>query len=124
MKRSVAVHLETFISAARGSGSSEATGAVAAPVKIMKTMKTIVLAASLFSMASGASLAASLVNRDAEPHRLLVTEGGSQSELVVGPGETVEFCAEGCFVTMPNGDREVLTGSETVEISGGKGRTR
>jgi hypothetical protein len=27
-------------------------------------------------------------------------------------------------VTMPNGDREALTGSETVEISGGVGRIK
>ncbi len=48
-----------------------------------------------------------------------MTEGGSKNELALAAGETVEFCQSGCFVTMPNGDREALTGSETIEISGG-----
>ncbi|WP_295806723.1 hypothetical protein [uncultured Nitratireductor sp.] len=90
----------------------------------MKTMKTLTLAAVALFAAGSAAFAASVVNRDSEPQTLVVTEGGSQSELVVGAGETIEFCSAGCFVTMPNGDREVLTGSETVEISEGRGRVR
>ena len=68
----------------------------------------------------GPAFAASAVNLDSEPRTLIVTEGGSKSELAVGAGETVEFCPSGCFVTLPNGDREALTGSETIEISGGQ----
>jgi hypothetical protein len=68
---------------------------------------------------NGVASAASVINRDGVPVTLLVTEGSDKLELSVGPGETVEFCAGGCFMTLPNGDREVLTGSETVEISGG-----
>ena len=64
---------------------------------------------------------ARIVNRDAGPQTVVVTEGGDKSELTVGPGESVDFCSGGCFVTMPNGDRQALTGSETVEISGGAG---
>ncbi len=76
-------------------------------------------------MATGASaLAASAINNDGEARTLIVTEGGNRAELVVGAGETVDFCPDGCFVTMPNGDREALTGSETIEISGGEGRVR
>ncbi|HWK64461.1 MAG TPA: hypothetical protein VNS34_05950 [Rhizobiaceae bacterium] len=69
-------------------------------------------------------IAASAVNLDSEPRTLIVTENGGRSELTVGVGETVEFCSNGCFVTMPNGDREALTGSEIVEISGGAARIR
>jgi hypothetical protein len=69
---------------------------------------------------AGPALAASAVYKDAEPRTLVVTEGASKSELVIAPGETVDFCPSGCFVTFPNGDREALTGSETVEIKGGK----
>ncbi|MCV0377621.1 hypothetical protein [Nitratireductor sp.] len=90
----------------------------------MKTMKKFVYAAAGLLVTGGAAFAASAVNLDSEAHTLVVTEGGSQTELVVGAGETIEFCAAGCFVTMPNGDREVLSGSETIEISGGKGRVR
>ena len=84
---------------------------------------------SLFAVAaiiivSGQAQAASAVNLDSEPRTLLVTEGGSKSELALGAGETVEFCAGGCFVTMPNGDIEALTGSETIEISGGVARIK
>lgn len=73
---------------------------------------------------SGLGMAASAVNLDAQPHTLIVTEGGSKTELAVAAGETVEFCANGCFVTMPNGDREALTGSEVIEISGGIARIK
>lgn len=84
----------------------------------------LVAAGVLFLAMPGAALAASAVNRDAEPRTLIVTEGGSKTELAIAAGETVEFCASGCFVTMPNGDREVLTGTETVEISGGNARIK
>jgi hypothetical protein len=81
-------------------------------------------ATALLIAAGGQSLAASATNLDAEPYTLLVTEGGNQSELALGGGETVEFCPTGCFVTMPNGDREALTGSETIEISGGQAKIK
>lgn len=74
--------------------------------------------------AAGSAHAASAVNRDNEPRTLIVTEGGSKSELALGPGETVDFCPSGCFVTLPNGDLEALTGTETVEISGGVAKVK
>lgn len=74
--------------------------------------------------ASASAEAASAVNLDSEPRTLVVTEGGSKAELSIGAGETVDFCASGCFVTMPNGDIEALTGGETVEISGGVARIK
>jgi hypothetical protein len=86
-------------------------------------LKTLV--ATLALLAAGASAqAASAVNLDQEPHTLIVTEGGNKSELAIGAGETVDFCPSGCFVTLPNGDLEALTGSETVEISGGVARIK
>ena len=86
-------------------------------------LKTLV--ATLCLLATGASAqAASAVNLDSEPRTLIVTEGGSKSELALAGGESVDFCPSGCFVTMPNGDIEALTGSETVEISGGVGRVK
>jgi hypothetical protein len=73
---------------------------------------------------NGPAHAASAVNLDSEPHTLIVTEGGSKSELAIAGGETVEFCQSGCFVTLPNGDREALTGSETIEFSGGQAKIK
>jgi hypothetical protein len=86
-------------------------------------LKSFVAAVALIA-AGGTAFGASAVNLDGETRTLIVTEGGSKSELSLASGETVEFCAGGCFVTMPNGDREALTGSETVEISGGVGRIK
>ena len=86
-------------------------------------MKSVIAAAALLVLGTTA-FGASAINRDAEPHTLIVTEGGNKTELVLGGGETVEFCQGGCFVTMPNGDREALTGSETIEISGGVARIK
>ncbi|MEP9371598.1 hypothetical protein [Mesorhizobium sp. KR1-2] len=87
-------------------------------------MRTIILAAVALLGVSSAAFGASAVNKDAEPRSLMVTEGGSKSELAIGAGETVDFCYNGCFVTLPNGDREALTGNETIEILGGVARIR
>ncbi|WAX92852.1 hypothetical protein N7E70_014115 [Aminobacter sp. NyZ550] len=88
-------------------------------------MKRFLVAGGALVLAmSGAAHAASAVNLDAEPRTLIVTEGGSKTELSLAAGETVEFCSSGCFVTLPNGDREALTGDETVEISGGAARIK
>lgn len=67
-------------------------------------------------------IAATVTNRDDTVQTLIVTEGSEQVKLSIGPGESVEFCLSGCFVTMPNGDREVLTGTERLEIEGNRGR--
>jgi hypothetical protein len=80
--------------------------------------KSLIAAAAL--VANGqAALAATAVNNDNQPRTLIVTEGGGKSELSLAAGETVEFCSNGCFVTLPNGDLEALTGAETVTISNG-----
>jgi hypothetical protein len=86
-------------------------------------VKSFVIALAL-TAAAGQALAASAVNLDNEPRTIIVTEGGNKQEITMGAGETVEFCSGGCFVTMPNGDREALTGGETVEISGGAGKIK
>lgn len=85
----------------------------------MNRFATVLL---LTVMGSGTALAASAVNKDSEPRTLVVTEGSSKSDLVIAPNETVDFCPSGCFVTFPNGDRQALTGSETIEIAGGKAK--
>ncbi|MGH6760079.1 MAG: hypothetical protein ACRECW_00625 [Phyllobacterium sp.] len=87
-------------------------------------MKKIGIAVLSVLLSAAPALAASVVNKDGEAQTIIVTEGSSKSELLVGPGETVEFCPGGCFVTFPNGDREALTGSETIEIVGGRGMVK
>jgi hypothetical protein len=83
------------------------------------------LVATIAVLAAGVSAnAASAVNLDSEPRTLIVTEGGSKSELVIGGNETADFCPAGCFVTLPSGDIEALTGSETIEIKGGVARIK
>jgi hypothetical protein len=64
--------------------------------------------------------AATIVNKDGQDYSLQITEGGEQSELGIQAGQTISVCASGCFITMPNGDRETLSGAETVEIVNGK----
>ncbi|WP_420962793.1 hypothetical protein [Brucella sp. IR073] len=85
-------------------------------------MKKYATALLLTVMSPGVALAASAVNKDSQPRTIVVTEGSSKSDLVLAPGETVDFCPSGCFVTFPNGDRQALTGSETIEITGGKAK--
>lgn len=87
-------------------------------------MRTFFIAAAVLLSATGAVLGASVVNNDAETRTISVTEGATKSELRIGAGETLQFCPRGCFVTLPNGDLEALSGSETIEISGGVARVK
>jgi hypothetical protein len=89
-----------------------------AAIKRRHEMKKLIVTLTVLLAMSGAANAASIINRDAAPVSVTVTEGADQVNLDVGSGETVEFCAGGCFITF-NGDRQVLTGAETVEIAGG-----
>lgn len=86
-------------------------------------MKSVVIAFALLAT-GGAASAASAVNLDNETRTIIVTEGGNKQEITLSAGETVDFCSGGCFVTLPNGDREALTGGETIEISGGSGKIK
>ena len=80
--------------------------------------------AAVVLVAAGPVAAASAVNLDDEPRTISVTEGGVKTDYVIPAGQTAQFCPTGCFVTMPNGDVEVLLGFEIIEISGGTGRIR
>lgn len=79
-------------------------------------MKTAILTFGLGVAMLGGAGAATLTNTDSESHVLIVTEGSTKTEMLVEAGATVTFCPAGCFVTMPSGDRETLSGSETIEI--------
>ncbi|MCY0147766.1 hypothetical protein OEG84_08570 [Hoeflea sp. G2-23] len=82
-------------------------------------MKTAILVVGLSLAMIGGAAAATITNKDSNSHVLTVTEGSNQSDMVVEAGATVNFCPAGCFVTMPSGDRETLSGSENVEIING-----
>lgn len=83
-------------------------------------MKKIVAATLLMMVATVAQAAsATLVNRDGEAQVVTVTEGSNRVEVSVDPEQSVDFCPAGCFVTLPNGDRQALEGGETIEIRGG-----
>ena len=82
-------------------------------------MRKSLIAGLMFLAAGQAAFAATAVNNDKQPRTLMVTEGSGKSELSLAGGETAEFCPNGCFVTLPNGDLEALTGSETVTITNG-----
>lgn len=83
-------------------------------------MKNVLIAILALPLTATTVMAASAVNKDSETRTIVVTEGSSRTELPIAPGDSVEFCPNGCFVTLPNGDREALTGSETIEIIGGQ----
>ncbi|MFK0685135.1 hypothetical protein SD208_12530 [Ochrobactrum sp. BD67] len=87
----------------------------------VNSLGKLVLGAAIgFAVSAGSAYAAQISNNDSGPQTIVVTEGASKREMIVAPGETVDFCASGCFVTFPNGDREALTGDEKITISGGK----
>ena len=74
----------------------------------------------LLALAAGDASGATLKNLDAEPFVLVVTERGEKTEIRLLEGQSIDFCFEGCFVTLANGDRAALLGDENVEISGGR----
>jgi hypothetical protein len=80
-------------------------------------MKSALIAALALAVSGGAAMAASITNANSDAVTVVVTEGSERVELSVGPSETVEFCAGGCFVEF-NGNNTVLTGAEAVEVSG------
>lgn len=83
-------------------------------------MKKITIIGYSFAVAmvcSAGAMAAEAVNNGTEARTLLVTDQGSRLEIAVEPGQTVQFCDEGCFVTLPSGDRHALTGAERLEMT-------
>ena len=83
-------------------------------------MKKLIVVLAMQMMVAAPALAANISNKDAEAHVIVVTENGAKSEMALAAGESTSFCPSGCFVTMPNGDRVPLQGSENVEIQAGK----
>ena len=60
---------------------------------------------------------ATVTNGESEALTLVVTENGERTEDNMTVGQTQSICPSGCFVTLPNGDRVVLSGGESVSIS-------
>ena len=87
-------------------------------------MKLFLIAVATLGLSAAAASAATVVNMDDKDYMLTVTEGGERSEVGLGAGQTLSLCNAGCFLTLPNGDREALSGNETVEISGGRAKIK
>ena len=82
-------------------------------------MNKVLFAIALMLAPTSGAFAATVVNKDAQAQVLIVTEGGNTLNVAVDAGGQAEICPAGCFVTMPSGDRETLSGSETIEIVNG-----
>lgn len=79
------------------------------------TLSTLIVG----SVMAGSVWAAEVTNNGAADILILVTEDGQRSEMTIAVGQKLNFCEEGCFVTLPNGDRHALVGTEKIEISDG-----
>lgn len=87
---------------------------------MMKLTSKVMSAAALLTIGFALpALAADVTNSSKAEIIVLVTEDGTRSELTVAVGQKINFCEEGCFVTLPNGDRHALTGTEAIDISDG-----
>ncbi|WP_420410250.1 hypothetical protein [Hoeflea sp.] len=82
-------------------------------------MKTVFVTIMASLAGIGAAGAATITNSDAESHVLIVTEGSAKAEVIINAGASVQICPAGCFITMPSGDRETLSGEENIEILNG-----
>lgn len=87
-------------------------------------MKRFLITTAMLGLTAAAAQAATIINKDDNSYALVVSEGGQRSEIALGAGQTITICHGGCFLTLPNGDREALSGNETVEISGGRAKIK
>ena len=87
-------------------------------------MKTVLLASIIGFLCVNVAMAASVTNMDSGDIVLTIAENGNKVQITVASGSTEDICPSGCFITTPNGDRLALTGSETVEISGGSANVK
>ena len=71
-------------------------------------------------VAVGEAMAATLTNSDPEPFMFTMTEGDNRTDVTVLSGQTLEFCLEGCFVALPNGDRAALAGRSVMLVTSGQ----
>jgi hypothetical protein len=83
------------------------------------TMKTALSAIVILAASSVLAGAAGLTNKDADDVTIVLTVEGIRGEVAIASNATVAECENGCFLTLPNGDRAALAGSETVSIVNG-----
>lgn len=60
--------------------------------------------------------AATIENSDGEQVVVIIAEGDSRTQVVLGAGASQTVCPNGCFVTLPSGDRVVLEGKDSMQI--------
>lgn len=82
------------------------------------------MAVFVLGAANVSAIASTVTNSDLTAQTIIVIEGADKQALVIEPSDTISFCPSGCFVTMPNGDRQVLKGGEALTISGGKAKIK
>lgn len=70
-------------------------------------------------VSAGTAFAADVTNNDTNAHTLEFTENGERLEIVIDAGQTISMCADGCFMTAPNGDRVALQGGEIISLVDG-----
>jgi hypothetical protein len=85
-------------------------------------LKSLLLAVSTLLVVAPLAHAATVTNADADVVTLVVTVDGDKRDVAVEAGQTIDICPTGCFLTLPNGDREALAGTETFEIRDGKAK--
>ncbi|UXM94348.1 hypothetical protein N5853_09530 [Bartonella sp. HY329] len=93
--------------------------------KMNKNLMHCVVFAALVSFCTSAlsptnSMAATVQNSGDKAAIIIVAEGAARRDYSVDPQKQISFCLKGCFITLANGDRYALNGSEAIEISGNR----
>lgn len=73
-------------------------------------------------LSATAANAVELVNADAEPRMIVVTENGRRVDVEVPAGAKINVCPTGCFLAFPSGEVLPMRGPESVLIQNGKAR--
>jgi len=83
-------------------------------------MNKVLISIGLLLMSAVAVQAASVMNSDAEPLVLMVTEDGTPRDVTINAGASVTLCPNGCFIKPPKDDKITLSGNEEIEIINGR----
>lgn len=84
--------------------------------------KTSLLAFSgvYFSLLPTTAMSVTLENSGDKATVIIVAEGAGRRDYAVDTKKSITFCLKGCFITLANGERYALNGTEVIEISGNR----
>ena len=83
-------------------------------------MDKFFLALSFLLIGSSGVLAADLVNKDAQPYQISITEGEQINEMSIASGETKTACSSDCLISVEGVGTVSVKASDVITIENGQ----